>query len=288
MEKSVEIFNVRGQRLGTLTDIRSLGSDVFSGRSCGNHIIRSSDGLLVPLHRDNRHAPGKLFPERFFITATVQRAAPPRPHHPVFFDRLFGSTPPLFLWPGKKYLQIQGGGNFCGEKFLMKPILILGIGNLLRTDDGAGVHAVGMLIRSGQLPDHVEAVDAGTCILELPALMRGRERVIIIDAMDAGDTPGTVYHFPAEQLTPSGGLPLSLHGAGIVDALKILRFLGSMPAVECYGITAADVNTPGTALSPAVLRSVESVAALILDSLTYRKSDPGKALAPARGGTALP
>jgi hydrogenase maturation protease len=146
----------------------------------------------------------------------------------------------------------------------MKPVLIIGLGNLLRTDDGIGVHAVNLLNDSGKMPAHGEAVDAGTCTLDLPALLMGRKRVIVIDAVEVEAEPGTVYKFPASLLTGSRENPGSLHEAGVFSALKSLRMLGERPEVEVIGVVPQDVVSMGTEPTPRVRAALQKVVDLAL------------------------
>jgi hydrogenase maturation protease len=148
----------------------------------------------------------------------------------------------------------------------MKPVLILGLGNTLRTDDGAGIHAVNLLLESGNLPDYVDAVDVGACGTDLPALLAGRKKVIVIDALEADAEPGTVFKFPASHLSGAGENKWSLHEAGIVSALKAVEILGEKPDVEVIGIAGHDTKSMGTEPTPKVKAAIPKAAALALKS----------------------
>jgi hydrogenase maturation protease len=149
----------------------------------------------------------------------------------------------------------------------MKPVLIIGVGNLLRTDDGVGVHAINLLNDSGKLPEYVEAVDAGTCTLDLPALIMGRKRVILIDALESDGEPGTIYKLPASYLSGSGENRCSLHKAGVVSAIRSIRMVDECPDVEVIGIVPQDVFTLGTEPTPMVKAALQKVVELVLASV---------------------
>ena len=148
----------------------------------------------------------------------------------------------------------------------MKPVLILGLGNLLRTDDGAGVHAVNLLIESEKLPDDVEVIDAGASGTDLPALLAGRKKVIIIDALQADAEPGSIFKFPASHLSASGENKWSLHEAGIVTALKAVEILGEKPDVEVIGVVAQETKSVGTEPTSKVKAAIPKAAKLALKS----------------------
>ena len=157
---------------------------------------------------------------------------------------------------------------------LIKPFLILGIGNLLRTDDGVGVHVVNQLNDSGKLPGWVEAIDAETSGLDLPALLQGRERVIVVDALEANEEPGSIFRFDARRLSSSAPHAVSLHEAGIVDALRALEVLGQRPETEIIGVVPQDAKSMGIEPTEPVLAAVPKVVRLALQAVSeYQKSN---------------
>ena len=100
-------------------------------------------------------------------------------------------------------------------------ILILGLGNLLLGDEGAGVHAVRKLMEQG-LPPGTEALEVGTAILDaLPAIEKA-DHIIILDAMKADGLPGSVYRIPFDQCRITPSIP-SLHG---FDLHRVLALSG--------------------------------------------------------------
>jgi hydrogenase maturation protease len=73
-----------------------------------------------------------------------------------------------------------------------KPILIMGIGNLLFKDEGIGIHVVKKM-ETMTLPENVEVMDGGTSSPIFTYLIEKRDKVILIDAIQAGGKPGTIY-----------------------------------------------------------------------------------------------
>jgi hydrogenase maturation protease len=81
-------------------------------------------------------------------------------------------------------------------------LTIIGCGNPVRSDDGAGV-AVLQALRGHALPADVALIDAGTSGLEVMFQVRGARRVIIVDACRSGSEPGAVFRLPGrEAMTP--------------------------------------------------------------------------------------
>jgi hydrogenase maturation protease len=164
----------------------------------------------------------------------------------------------------------------------MKPILVLGIGNILLKDEGAGVHVVRELTaraERGGPPrrDDVELYDGGTFGIDLLDTIANRRTVIVIDAVQADAAPGTVFRFTAADLARREGADLSLHQVGLCETLAMARQLGCAPEeVVIFGIVPATLES-GLELSPQVAAVMPKVVELVLAELDNRdkgKGDP--------------
>ena len=121
--------------------------------------------------------------------------------------------------------------------------LILGFGNPLHGDDGLGARAVEMLTQSN-LPPTVKVEDAGTPGFGLAADLEGWRRVILVDAVRMGSTPGNWRRFsPAEvRLLAEDGI-LSLHQPGLANALALAQAMDLLPdEIIFYGIEPMGTN----------------------------------------------
>ena len=148
-------------------------------------------------------------------------------------------------------------------------ILILGVGNLLRKDDGVGVQAVRRL-QELALPGGVKVLDAGTAGIGLLDLLEGYERAVIIDAAEMGLHPGSVVKFRPEATqfrTPD--LRLSLHSADVAGVLELARLLGKrLPELAVIGVQPRDTGW-GTEMSVEVLAEMRHVVDLVLEEIGY-------------------
>ena len=111
------------------------------------------------------------------------------------------------------------------EENFKNKTLIVGIGNLLCRDEGVGVHVIHEM-QSMQLPGHIELLDIGTSTMDLISYLEGVKRLIVIDAMKAGGTPGTIYKCGPEDLLPKGEGPISLHEIGLLETLSMAKKMG--------------------------------------------------------------
>jgi len=148
---------------------------------------------------------------------------------------------------------------------------IIGFGNTILRDDGAGIYAVREVGRrlkeSGARarPDIVESEAAGFALLEL---MAGWERVILVDSIQFDNLKaGTVIRIDPNDLRTSLKLR-SIHEIDLPTALEVGRRLGfAMPRdVVVIGIQAEDARTFGESLSPAVALGMNEAVELILQA----------------------
>ena len=142
--------------------------------------------------------------------------------------------------------------------------LIIGLGNPLRGDDGVGVRIVKEL-NERTLPHNVDVVDGGTQGLGLINLMENRQRVILVDAVDIGQAPGDFVRFTLDEvLLPGSDQHLSIHAAGLRDALLLAQTLNKLPPeVIIYGVQPKQFAWD-TGLSPEVEASLPGLVAAVL------------------------
>jgi hydrogenase maturation protease len=150
---------------------------------------------------------------------------------------------------------------------LSSDTLVIGLGNPMRGDDGIGLRVIESL--AGQaLPDGVEVVDGGTQGLGIVNLMEGRQRVIMVDAANVGKAPGEFVCFtPAEARLLGDDQHLSVHSAGLRDALLLARVLQVLPdEVVIVGVQPAHLDWDD-GLSPEVEAAIPQIVGRILDEL---------------------
>jgi hydrogenase maturation protease len=119
----------------------------------------------------------------------------------------------------------------------MKRLLVLGVGNLLLTDDGAGVHAVTELDGEEEWDrEKVDFMDGATFTQDIFYVFQKYERVLVLDTVKGGREPGTVYRFTEDNLRDNYEQRLSLHDIDLLDSLKMAELLGNKPEIMVIGI----------------------------------------------------
>lgn len=146
-------------------------------------------------------------------------------------------------------------------------ILVLGVGNPLMRDEGAGPRVVELLLSGYEFPENVEVVDAGTMALMILDLLRGIDRLIVVDAIkDTGHEPGTVLVLSPEDLAGSQVLH-SMHDLRLVDVLENAALLDRRPETVVVGIQIDSIEEWVLELSPAVEEALPLAAGAVLEQL---------------------
>ena len=174
-----------------------------------------------------------------------------------------------------------GGGGRQGAG-----TVVLGLGNSLMSDDGAGIHALALLERSSELPTGVRLVDGGTVGPDLLPPVAGCEALLVLDAVDFGGRPGDVVRLDLEGGAGRAG-PRTIHEVGLETLLQDLALIREFPRRSVlFGIQPASLS-PGTGLSPPVERGLEALAAAALEELRrWAQPAGGEAGAGNAGGIA--
>jgi hydrogenase maturation protease len=154
----------------------------------------------------------------------------------------------------------------------VSPRVIVGcVGNVLRGDDGFGP---AVSERLTDLPDAVEVVETGIGgIALLQDLLDGCDGLVLIDAMDRGAEPGTVFVIEPEVL--DGEHVPDVHLANPERVLTMAKAMGVLPErVLIVGCQPSDVDELGRGLSPAVGRAVEVAAARVDEAVRSWLGEP--------------
>jgi hydrogenase maturation protease len=146
-------------------------------------------------------------------------------------------------------------------------ILVLGVGNPLRRDDGGGPRVVELLLTGYRFPSNVEVVDAGTMSFMILDLFREVDRLIVVDAVDGtGHPPGTVTTLTPEEMAPNQVMH-SLHDTRLVDVLAAAELMGNAPTTIAVGVQIEAIEDWVLELTPAVELAIPIAAAAVLDQL---------------------
>lgn len=139
--------------------------------------------------------------------------------------------------------QLRGGVSAPPPK-----ILILGVGNLLLTDDGFGVHFINAL-KDTAFPPNITLIEAGTVSHQLIPLFREMDYLIVIDVVEAGDTPGSLFRFSPDDIKFASEQKVSLHQISLIDVLNMAELTGGKPKTVIIGVQPKDTDSWSMELS---------------------------------------
>lgn len=146
-------------------------------------------------------------------------------------------------------------------------ILVLGIGNLIMTDDGVGVRVVQHLTEEYRFPEGVTVMDGGTLGLDLLHHLEGVERLLLVDAVETGGPPGTMVRLAGEEIPVALQTKLSPHQMGLQDLLAVAELQGNRPSeMVLWGVQPESVEL-GMELTPAVAAQFDHLVGKVLAEL---------------------
>jgi hydrogenase maturation protease len=145
--------------------------------------------------------------------------------------------------------QMETGNTLLGGQRRPPLILIIGMGNILFQDDGVGVHLIRQLQKNP--PPKIVCAEVGIAVLGALHLFEWADKILAVDALQAGGKPGTIYSCEAE----NGGTrpwPPSRREKAILSAFRFLS-RKTPPAVNILGI-----EPESLAFGPDLSRSVQA------------------------------
>ena len=150
-------------------------------------------------------------------------------------------------------------------------ITVLGIGNIILSDEGFGVRVVEFLKKNYEFPQNVNLIDGGTLGVELTHFIIGTQKLLIIDSIDGGVERGKIFHLRDDEILNHFTQKISTHEIGIQDILTMLEVTGKkIPAVELIGAQPFSLDA-GINLTPQMKKLLPIFAEKALEILTAWK-----------------
>ncbi|WP_153448334.1 HyaD/HybD family hydrogenase maturation endopeptidase [Vibrio algicola] len=151
--------------------------------------------------------------------------------------------------------------------------LLLGVGNLLLTDEAIGVEVIRAFEQHYHTPDALEVVDGGTAGMELLDFLIDKDVVIIVDAVKHKAVPGTVILLEDDAIPALFTQKISPHQLGLGDLLSSLIMLDRYPK-KLYLVGAIPQSIePHIGMTETLLGKVDPMLAHVVDLLTQHGFD---------------
>ncbi len=146
-------------------------------------------------------------------------------------------------------------------------VLVLGVGNMLLTDEGVGGRVAEELIRQYQIPEGVEVIDGGTMGMDLLPYMDDRSHLLIVDAIKTGQKPGQAVRLPLDDPPAFFRTMISPHQLGLAEVLGVAKLTDSMPPnIVLFGLEPVSLET-AIGLSPEVESNVPQLVKMVREEL---------------------
>jgi hydrogenase maturation protease len=141
-------------------------------------------------------------------------------------------------------------------------------------DDGIGVRVVQSLRERCRFPPEVELLDGGTLGLDLLPKLEGVERLLIVDAVETGEEPGTMVRLAGSEIPIAMATKLSPHQMGLKDLLSVAELMGyRIGEMVLWGVQPACIEM-GLELSAAVAAAREPLEEKVIGELTRWGTGP--------------
>ncbi len=149
-----------------------------------------------------------------------------------------------------------------------KPVRILGVGNVLCSDDGLGPYAIKVLEAGYEFPAPIEVIDAGTPGLDFTPYLADAGFVLILDTVEGSEPPGTLKLIRNREIVAKPPPPrMSPHQPGLREALMATEFSDCNPdEIVLVGVVPENTGQ-GTSLSASVKAAVPLVVETVIEEL---------------------
>jgi hydrogenase maturation protease len=153
-------------------------------------------------------------------------------------------------------------------------VVVLGVGNIILTDEGVGVRVIEAFERDYAMPEGVVVIDAGTSGMEMLEDLSHLDFLLVVDAIAASKPPGTLVKLSGAEVPVFFRRNLSPHGIGLSDVLASLEFMEAEPKeTVILGVQPVSMEL-STELTPTIAALVPQLVAQVVAELSARGLAP--------------
>jgi hydrogenase maturation protease len=147
-------------------------------------------------------------------------------------------------------------------------VMILGVGNLLFSDEGFGIRVVEELERRYAFPENVSIVDGGVLGVSLLGIISEADQLIVVDVIRNQGAPGDLYRLEGDAIPERIRAKNSLHQIDFLEALTLCQAMDKVPKAVILGVEPKDINTLSTELTETTKSRMEAVIQMVLGELS--------------------
>lgn len=146
-------------------------------------------------------------------------------------------------------------------------VMILGVGNLLFSDEGFGIRVVEALERRYVFPENVSVVDGGVLGVSLLGIMSEADHLIVVDVIRNQGLPGDRYRLAGDAIPERIRAKNSLHQIDFLEALTLCQAMEKVPEAVIVGVEPEDITTLSTVLTATTQNQMEAIIKMVLTEL---------------------
>ncbi len=150
---------------------------------------------------------------------------------------------------------------------MTEQVMIIGVGNILFTDEGFGVRVVERIQNRYTFPETVSVVDGGVLGLNLLGVISEADHLIAVDAIRYGGAPGDLHRLAGDQIPERIRAKNSLHQIDFLEALALCGALDQAPETVIVGVEPEDMETLNVGLTATAEARIDPVIGMVLAEL---------------------
>jgi hydrogenase maturation protease len=147
-------------------------------------------------------------------------------------------------------------------------ITVLGVGNILYTDDGVGIRVVEKLEKEYEFSDDVDIIDGGVLGVNLLGVISNAGRLIVVDTVLNHGQPGDLHRLDHDQIPNRILAKNSLHQVDLIEALTLCNALDHVPETTIIGVEPKDLESLSENLSPEIGARLDDLVQNVLEEIT--------------------
>ena len=148
-----------------------------------------------------------------------------------------------------------------------KNILVLGVGNILMSDEGAGVYVVRSLEQNFQFSENISFLDGGTLGMRLLNPISKASQLIVADTAMLGRAPGTISRLTIDDVRTGNVVKNSMHQLSFAETLSMAEMMEILPPTVIIAIEPFDIETMGTTMTSLIAANFDNLCMRVLDEI---------------------
>jgi hydrogenase maturation protease len=146
-------------------------------------------------------------------------------------------------------------------------VMIMGVGNILFSDEGFGVRVVETLQQRYDFPDNVSVIDGGVLGINLLGVMSEADQLIVVDVIRNKGNPGDLYRIEGKAIPERIRAKNSLHQIDFLESLTLCQALDKVPETVIVGVEPQDIETLAVELTEVTAGRIDAMIGMVLAEL---------------------